>query len=64
MMVSYDFGQVSGILICNKATGWSDNDVFTISGTAIGGTSPANDIEFGVNTMKLCKVMLMVNVVF
>ena len=46
---SYD-GTVSGILICNKATGWSDNEVFTIPGTAIGGTSPANDIEFGVNT--------------
>ena len=45
----YD-GTVSGILICNKATGWSDNEVFTIPGTAIGGTSPANDIEFGVNT--------------
>ena len=43
-------GTVSGILICNKATGWSDNEVFTIPGTAIGGTSPANDIEFGVNT--------------
>ena len=46
---SYD-GTVSGILICNKATGWSDNEVFTIPGTAIGGTTPANDIEFGVNT--------------
>ncbi len=46
---SYD-GTVSGILICNKATGWSDNEVFTIPGTAIGGLSPANDIEFGVNT--------------
>ncbi len=45
-----DDGTVSGILICNKATGWSDNEVFTIPGTAIGGTSPANDIEFGVNT--------------
>ena len=44
-----DVGQVSGILICNKATGWSDNDVFTIPGTAIGGTSPANDIKFGTN---------------
>ena len=43
-------GTVSGILICSKATGWSDNEVFTIPGTAIGGTSPANDIEFGVNT--------------
>ena len=45
-----DDGTVSGILICSKATGWSDNEVFTIPGTAIGGTSPANDIEFGVNT--------------
>ena len=42
-------GQITGILICNEATGWSDNDVFTIPGTAIGGTSPTNDITFGEN---------------
>ncbi len=43
-------GKVTGIHICNEATGWSDNEVFTIPGTAVGGTSPAHDIEFGVNT--------------
>ena len=43
------YGRVSGIHICNEATGWRDNDVFTIPGTAIGGTSPANDIVFGTN---------------
>ena len=45
-------GKVTGIHICNEATGWSDNEVFTIPGTAIGGTSPAHDIEFGVNTLE------------
>ena len=43
-------GLITGIHICSEATGWSDNEVFTIPGTAIGGTSPAHDIEFGVNT--------------
>ena len=43
------FGEITGILICNEATGWSDNDVFTIPGTAIGGVSPDNDIVFGEN---------------
>ncbi len=42
-------GQVSGILICNQAENWKDNDKFTIPGTAIGGTSPTNDIVFGEN---------------
>ena len=45
-------GKVTGIHICNEATGWSDNEVFTIPGTAIGGSSPAHDIEFGVNTLE------------
>ena len=43
------YGRVSGIHICNEATGWRDNDVFTIPGAAIGGASPANDIVFGPN---------------
>ena len=42
-------GQITGILICNQAENWKDNDKFTIPGTAIGGTSPANDIVFGEN---------------
>ena len=45
-------GKVTGIHICSEATGWSDNEVFTIPGTAVGGTSPAHDIEFGVNTVE------------
>ncbi len=45
-------GKITGIHICNEATGWSDNEVFTIPGTAVGGTSPAHDIEFGVNTLE------------
>ena len=43
------YGRISSIHICNEATGWSDNEVFTIPGTAIGGASPANDIVFGTN---------------
>ena len=43
-------GKITCIHICNEATGLSDNEVFTIPGTAVGGTSPAHDIEFGVNT--------------
>ena len=46
---STNAGEVSGIMICSEATGWSDNEVFTIPGTAIGGLSPANDIVFGTN---------------
>ena len=46
---STNFGEITGILICNEATGWSDNEVFTIPGTAIGGVSPDNDIVFGEN---------------
>ncbi len=47
---STDQGRPSAIMICSEATGWSDNEVFTIPGTAIGGASPANDIVFGANT--------------
>ena len=43
------YGRIAGIHICSEATGWSDNEVFTIPGTAIGGASPANDIVFGTN---------------
>ena len=42
-------GDITGILICNQAENWKDNDKFTIPGTAIGGTSPTNDIVFGEN---------------
>ncbi len=43
------YGRISCIHICSEATGWSDNEVFTIPGTAIGGASPANDVVFGTN---------------
>lgn len=33
-----------------NSSGWTDSDVFTIPGDQIGGTTPANDITFGVNT--------------
>lgn len=47
---AWDSGYVVGITIHNVASGWSSSDTFTIPGTSIGGTSPANDITFGVNT--------------
>ena len=33
-----------------NSTGWSDGDTFTIPGDQVGGETPANDIQFGVNT--------------
>ena len=42
-------GEITGITIHSVGEGWSNNEVFTIPGNAIGGTSPANDIVFGVN---------------
>ena len=35
-------------LVGRSGTGWTNNQGFTIPGTATGGTSPANDIAFGV----------------
>ncbi len=44
-------GKILGVRIQTKdATGWSDNEVFTIPGTSIGGSSPKHDIVFGVNS--------------
>lgn len=41
---------IEGIRVLNmNSSGWTDDDTFTIPGTAIGGSSPANDITFGVN---------------
>ena len=48
MSSSYS-GYLNGITITNIAENWQDNDIFTIPGDQIGGTSPANDIVFGVN---------------
>jgi len=42
-------GELAGITITNVAENWQENDIFTIPGDQIGGTSPANDIVFGVN---------------
>jgi|ETNmetMinimDraft_21_1059911.scaffolds.fasta_scaffold00499_16 hypothetical protein len=42
---------IYGIEVLDSNTsGWSDNESFVIPGDQIGGTSPANDITFGVNT--------------
>jgi hypothetical protein len=42
-------GKIQGITIHSVGEGWSNNEIFTIPGNAIGGTSPANDIVFGAN---------------
>ena len=44
-------GKILGIRVQTKdATGWSDNEVFTIPGDQIGGSTPKHDIVFGVNS--------------
>lgn len=43
-------GQVDRIEILNQAEGWSNDEVFTIPGSAVGGVSPTHDIRFGVNS--------------
>ncbi len=44
-------GKILGVRVQTKdAKGWSNNEVFTIPGTAIGGSSPKHDIVFGVNS--------------
>ena len=44
-------GEVLGIEVLDlTSSGWAEGDTFTIPGTAIGGTSPENDILFGTNT--------------
>jgi plastocyanin len=44
------YRQVNRIEILNQAEGWSNDEVFTIPGSAIGGVSPTHDINFGVNS--------------
>lgn len=45
----YD-GLLYGVNVLNlDATGWSDDEVFTVPGDQIGGVSPDNDVTFGVN---------------
>ena len=44
-------GYLYGVNVLNlDATGWSNDEVFTVPGDQIGGASPANDVTFGVNT--------------
>ncbi len=44
-------GRLDSIEIMNEATGWSEDESFTIPGSAIGGVSPTNDIVFGTNSL-------------
>jgi len=47
---SYDDSIAAIEVIGSNTSGWSNDEVFTIPGTAIGGTSPLHDITFGVNS--------------
>jgi len=42
---------IAGVSICSIGSGWADNDVFTIPGSAIGGLDVVNDITFGINSL-------------
>jgi len=44
-------GRLHSIEIMNEATGWSNDESFTILGSGIGGVSPTNDIVFGTNSL-------------
>ena len=44
-------GYLVSIEILNEAEGWSDDEAFTIPGSAIGGVSPDDDIVFGTNSL-------------
>lgn len=46
-------GDIDSILVNDlNSSGWSDNEVFTIPGSAVGGVDGVNDIQFGVNTLE------------
>ena len=44
----YGGGELYGVTIMNVAEGWNTGEVFTVPGDQIGGTSPAQDVTFGV----------------
>ena len=46
----YDNNYIKNITIHNIATGWTDDEVFTIPGELVGGTATTGDIRFGVTT--------------
>lgn len=46
-------GDIDSILVNDlNSSGWSDNEVFTVPGSAVGGVDGVNDIQFGVNTLE------------
>jgi hypothetical protein len=47
---SYNNSIAAVEVVGSNTSGWSNDEVFTIPGTAIGGTSPLHDITFGVNS--------------
>tara|TARA_A200000159_G_scaffold71080_1_gene65995 strand:+ start:4985 stop:7651 length:2667 start_codon:yes stop_codon:yes gene_type:complete len=44
----YNGGELVGVSILNVAEGWTTGEVFTVPGDQIGGSSPAQDVTFGV----------------
>jgi hypothetical protein len=47
---AYNDNYIKNITIHNIATGWTDDEVFTIPGELVGGTATTGDIRFGVTT--------------
>lgn len=45
-----NYGHVQQILINSIGSGWSNGEVFTIPGDQIGGSTPEDDLRFGVTT--------------
>lgn len=43
-------GDIQRIEILNEASGWSNEEVFTIPGDQIGGSTPQHDVTFGINS--------------
>lgn len=43
-------GRISEVYIVSQGFGWTNNESVTIPGTSIGGSSPSNDLIFGVQT--------------
>ena len=46
----YDSPYITAITINSIGSGWTEDEVFTIPGEAIGGVATTNDVAFGVNT--------------
>lgn len=48
---SYNNAVAAIEVVSTNTSGWSNNEVFTIPGNEIGGSTPTHDITFGVNSL-------------